>query len=122
MENQQQQVQSTQSVSVVKRRNAALCVLFSIITFGIYGIYWFVCLTNDTNNLSKIKTASGGKAVLFTIITFGVYSFYWFFKLGQKVGDFDKGSSKGALYLILSFIGLGFVDMILAQCALNRKA
>lgn len=26
----------------MKKRNLALCVIFSIITFGIYAIYWFI--------------------------------------------------------------------------------
>lgn len=33
----------------MKNRNIALCIIFSIITFGIYGIYWFICLTNEMN-------------------------------------------------------------------------
>ena len=31
---------------MIKQRNIALCIVFSIITFGIYALYWFVCLTS----------------------------------------------------------------------------
>ena len=52
----------------MKKRNPALCILFCIITFGIYYIYWFVKLTNDSNEMSpENKTASGG---LFLILCF----------------------------------------------------
>ncbi|MFQ7473997.1 MAG: DUF4234 domain-containing protein, partial [Anaerovoracaceae bacterium] len=27
------------------RRNIVLCIVFTFITFGIYGIYWFIVLT-----------------------------------------------------------------------------
>lgn len=55
---------------VMKKRNVALAIIFTIITFGIYGIYWFVCLTNDSNTLCpEQKTASGGLAFLFTLIS-----------------------------------------------------
>ena len=118
MEEQQQ----TNSIPYVKKRNVVLCIIFSLITFGIYAIYWEVCLTNDTNKLSKYKTAGGVAVIFLTIITLGVYAFYWFYMLGKKVGDFDKDSSEGGLYLILSLIGLGFVSEILAQSALNRYA
>lgn len=37
---------------MIKQRNIALCIVFSIITFGIYALYWFVCLTNDANQES----------------------------------------------------------------------
>ena len=37
----------------MKNRNIALCIIFSIITFGIYGIYWFICLTNEYGNSGR---------------------------------------------------------------------
>ena len=41
---------------MIKQRNIALCIVFSIITFGIYALYWFVCLTNDEP--AGIRTAA----------------------------------------------------------------
>ena len=32
---------------MIKERNIVLCILLSIITCGIYGIYWFCTLTDD---------------------------------------------------------------------------
>ena len=47
----------------MKKRNIALCVIFSIITFGIYGIYWFIKINNDANELANPpKRTSGGVA------------------------------------------------------------
>ena len=66
----------------MKKRNVGLAVLFSIITFGIYGIYWFVCLTNDSNTINpEEKTASGGLAIVLSLLTFGIYGIYWNYKL-----------------------------------------
>ena len=102
---------------MIKKRNVGLAVLFTIITFGIYGIYWFICLTNDSNKVNPEQaTASGGRALLFTIISFGIYGFYWNYKLGVKVAD------GGALYLILSLIGFGWVNYILGQLEINKHA
>ncbi len=106
----------------VKHRNVVLSVIFSVITFGIYGLYWFVCLTNETNALSKYKTAGGVKALVFTVLTLGIYSFYWHYMLGKKTGDIEGDSSSGILYLILSLLALGFINYILAQSVLNRTA
>lgn len=33
----------------MKKRNIALSIIFTLITCGIYGLYWFVCLTDETN-------------------------------------------------------------------------
>ena len=47
----------------MKKRNIALCVIFSIVTLGIYGLYWFVQITNDVNELAgPEKKTSGGAA------------------------------------------------------------
>lgn len=76
---------------VIKKRSIGLAILFSIITCGIYGIYWFICLTNDSNHINpEDKTASGGMAFLFTIITCGIYGIYWNYKLGKKVAGGER--------------------------------
>ena len=54
------------------RRNIALCIVFSIITFGIYEIYWFIVATNEINRMTRHPNqTSGGIAFLLTLITFG---------------------------------------------------
>lgn len=124
MQEQQKTAQEFSAIEPVsvKRRSVVLAIVFSIITLGIYAIYWFVCLTNDTNKLSRYKTASGGLAVLFTVLTLGIYGIYWSYMLGKKVGDFENETSAGILYLILDLIGFGIIAYALAQSALNKRA
>lgn len=105
---------------MIKRRNLFLCILFSIITCGIYAIYWFVVLTNDTNKLAQSKTASGGLAFLFTIITCGIYGLYWAYKMGQNCSMLNGDTSGGALNLILAIFGLQIINMALFQDTINR--
>lgn len=112
---------------MVQKRNIALCVVLSLVTFGIYGIYWFVKLTDESNDVSGTPTASGGKAFLFSIITCGIYTFYWMYKLGEKIDTAKsnrgmESSSSGVLYLVLSIFGLGIVSYCLAQNELNKLA
>lgn len=112
---------------MVQKRNIALCVVLSLVTFGIYGIYWFIKLTDESNDVSGTPTASGGKAFLFSLITCSIYSFYWMYKLGEKIdtAKSNRGmasSSSGVLYLVLSIFGLGIVSYCLAQNELNKLA
>lgn len=104
----------------MKRRSVPLAILFSIITFGLYGIYWYICITNDTNTLAKSKTAGGVMALIFTLITCGLYSFYWAYMTGVKDGEISGNSSRGVLYLVLSIFALGFLIPILTQNTLNN--
>lgn len=52
----------------MKQRSIGMCILLSIVTCGIYGLYWFVCITDDTNEMAgENDLAGGGMALLLTI-------------------------------------------------------
>ena len=110
-----------------KERNIATCIIFSILTCGIYGIYWFICLTDEVNQEADQKIASGGSALLFTILTCGIYSYYWAYKMGKNMQNVNEkhginSSDNSVLYLVLQFVGLGIVSYCLIQSDLNRLA
>lgn len=106
----------------IKSRSIVTAILLSLVTCGIYGIYWFVCLTNEINKASNRENdTNGGTAFLLTLITCGIYGYFWAYKLGEKrdIIANEKGSSN-VLYLVLMFLGLGIVVYGLAQDALNK--
>lgn len=113
----------------VPSRSIATCVLLSIVTCGIYMLYWLVCLANDLNTASgRMSDTSGGMLLLLSIVTCNIYLIYWMYKAGEKVnyirqrnGD-SPDSSTSILYLILSIFGLDIVSMCLIQSELNRVA
>lgn len=112
---------------MVQQRNIAVCIILSIITCGIYGIYWFVCLTNDANTVSETAGTSGGVAFLLTLVTCGIYGLYWMYKQGEKLdaAKAKKGmpaSNSGILYLILGIFGLGIISYALMQDSINKVA
>lgn len=71
---------------MIQQRNIAVCIILSIVTCGIYGLYWLVCLTNDTNTAAGTTDGtSGGMVLLLTIVTCNIYSLYWGYKQGEKI-------------------------------------
>ncbi len=40
----------------MKQRSIGMCILLTIVTCGIYGLYWFVCITDDTNEMAGKMT------------------------------------------------------------------
>ena len=113
---------------MIERRNIAVCIVLTLVTCGIYGIYWIVCLTNDVNTGSgDVNGTSGGMVVLLTIVTCGIYGIYWAYKQGEKL-DFTKNnrgipsSNSGVLYLILQIFGFGIIAYALMQNELNKLA
>lgn len=106
----------------IPRRSIATAIVLSLITCGIYSIYWFVCLTNDMNKASgRVNETSGGVAYLLNLITCGIYGCFWAYKLGEKRDIVAKeNGSSNVLYLILFLFGFGIVAEALAQDAINK--
>ena len=106
-------------------RSVGLCIVFSIITCGIYSIYWFYKLTEETNRLSGDNTISPGLAILFSIITCGIYNIYWCYKMGKLIGvaqaNHGLGSSDDSiLYMILAIFGFSVIVYAILQSNINK--
>ena len=57
---------------MIQKRNIAMYIILSIVTCGIFGIYWFICLTDDSKLAANDnESASGPVAFLLTIVTCG---------------------------------------------------
>lgn len=111
---------------VLEYRDIAIAIILSIVTCGIYGIFWIISLTNDANKVADRPTdTSGGMVILLTIITCGIYGIYWNYKMGQKIYEagqrYNKSiSDNSVLYLVLSLFGLQIVNYALMQSDLNK--
>ena len=117
----------------ISKRNIAACVLFSIITCGIYGLYWIYKITQEINIITGNEDdTSGGLVILFGIITCGVYYVYWAYKIGDKLKRYyskkksNAGNDLPVLYLILmiaNYIACGICTMVcycLMQDRINK--
>lgn len=110
----------------VQEKNLVLCIILSLVTCGIYGIYWFVTITDDTNQLSGQGGTSGVMAFVLSLVTCGIYGLYWAYKCGEKldIAKQNRGiaaSNGGVLYLILFIFG-GIIAYALIQNEINKLA
>ena len=110
-------------------RSLAAYILLSIVTCGIYGIYWLVCMVNDLNTAANTTNdTTGGVVFLLSIITCGIYLWVWMYKAGEKVAMIKRRSggyaesNNGLLYLLLAIFGLSIVSYCLIQSELNNVA
>lgn len=107
----------------IKERNLALAIVLTVITCGIYGIYWMVKINDEALKLAGEKGPSGVVVFLLNIITCGIYGFFWSYKMGVCT-DKLKGNSNGysgILYILLMALGLGIVNYALIQDAINNS-
>ena len=111
----------------IARRDLAVTIILSIVTCGIYGIYWFIMLTEDVNTLTNDHKTSGGTAFVLTLITCGIYGIYWAYSMGKRMYEYQQSrgevaSDNSVLYLVLELFGFGIVTYALLQDTLNKYA
>ena len=109
--------------NVIKERNIVIAIILSLITCGIYFIYWMIKVNDEVLELSGKKGSSGLVVFILHLVTFGIYGFYWAYKMGEcvdKMKDVQNGYTS-ILYLVLAILGLNVVDVALIQDAINNK-
>ena len=106
----------------IARRSIPVAILLSIVTCGIYGIYWMIKLNDEVNVLALEPNATtGGMVFLLSLVTCGIYGFYWMYQMGERC-DRIKGNAgnSGLLYLLLGIFGLSIVSYCLMQDTINH--
>ena len=113
---------------MIKERNIVVCILLSLLTCGLYVIYWYITLTDDASRANDDPEFTGAKAFLFTLITCGIYAIYWNYKIGKEMYEANQkhgitsASDNSISYLILSIFGLSVINYCLIQNELNTLA
>ncbi len=111
----------------VNARNIALCLLFNVLTFGIYNFFWQYSIASQVRLLKGESKKGAGDEVML-MFAFGIpYHAYWSFKSG---GSLNAGAKKlgielkinRVLYLIIAVLTFGLVTQILMQYNINRIA
>ena len=113
-------------MKTIQRKEIALCIILTLVTCGLYGIYWMYTLNEDLNALVPEKPATpGANVILFTILTCGIYGIYWLYVQGEKI-DYVKqqrglsSSYTGIIYIIFVVLGLGIISYALMQNEINN--
>ena len=121
------QVVSNEVVAVentnIQERSIVLAIILSLITCGLYSLYWQVKVNDEALTLANEKGPSGIVVILLTIITCGIYGYFWAYKMGvctDKMKDVSNGYS-AILYVVVALLGLNFVNIALVQDAINNK-
>ena len=106
----------------IKQRNIVTAIILSLVTCGIYGIYWAIMLAKES---VSVKDPSDDGLLEIVLMIF--LPFVGFFLAEKKLyeGCVARGISKpdnSILYLILGLVGLGIVNYCMMQNDLNKIA
>jgi hypothetical protein len=96
------------------QRSPALVIVFSIITFGIYALYWMVKTKDEMNTRgANIPTA--------WLLIVPIANIWWMWKFSEGVGKVTNNQLSGAVAFILLFL-IEIIGMAVIQSALNKVA
>ena len=107
---------------MIEERNICKTICLSFLTFGIYGIYWFIKITDEINTLTgNTFDTPGISAFAFTIVTLGIYGIYWAYKMGEKIDNYKRdNNSRSMMYALLTIFGLNIIVYSLIQDVINK--
>ena len=106
----------------IKKRNIVTCILLSLITCGIYAIYWAIVMAAEA-----VKVKDPSDSGILEIVLMLVLPFLGFFLAEKKLaeGCAAKGiahEDRSIIYLILGLVGLSIVNFCMMQSDLNKLA
>lgn len=102
------------------KREVILVILFSIITCGIYSIYWMYVTANELNECDKQEPLRNYiVAILLSIVTCGIYGIYWMYKFYKKV-DIVTQKDNFLLNFLLSLLVTPLISMAIVQDSINK--
>ncbi len=102
----------------MKKRNIALMILFTLITAGIYSLYWYCSFQNSLKRGTG-KGFSGATHLIVSIVSLGIYHIYWQYAAGKRLAALGA-QDNAVLYLVLTFLTLGLINPFLMQNQANK--
>jgi len=99
-------------MAIIQRRDVILVYVFSIITFGIYYIYWLVKTKTEMNSLgAQIPTA--------WLLIVPIANIYWFYKYAEGFSLQVKKDNNAVLWFILFWL-VSIITPAIVQSELNK--
>ena len=108
-------------------RSLLIYILLTIVTCGIYGLFFLHDLAKDVNEMCKDdgKNTQGLLVyILLSIVTCGIYSIVWWYCVADRIGSaafrrLGKNDFNGGTYLLWTLLG-AFVCMVLAYVGMYK--
>ncbi|MCK5040016.1 MAG: DUF4234 domain-containing protein [Candidatus Aenigmarchaeota archaeon] len=99
---------------MVKKRNILVVYLLTIVTFGLYGIYWTISTKTEMNELgAEIPTA--------WLMIIPIVNLYWLYKYCEGFATKVKKDNNTVLWFVV-YLFIGIVMPFIIQSELNKLA
>lgn len=99
---------------MIQKRDIVVVYLLTIITFGIYGIYWEVKTKEEINSL-------GGDIPTAWLLIVPIANIYWLYKYAEAYSKLVKKDNNGVLWFIVFWL-VTIIMPAIVQSDLNKIA
>ena len=108
-----------------ERLEPALVLLLSLVTCGIYYLYFIYKTSKETLAYTGEQDIDPALDVVLTVVTAGIWSVYWDYKIAQRIARMQqmagvRVTDNAVLYLVLNLLGFGIVNSLMEQGHLNE--
>ena len=110
-----------------QNRNIPLAIIFSIITCGIYLLYWLYKISEETRAMTgNADSGSPGLDVVLEIVTCGVYGFFVVYQSAKRIYQYETqeglaASDDSVMLTVLAIFGW-IIALAILQSKLNKHA
>ena len=106
----------------IKQRNLVTCILLTLVTCGIYSIYWVIMLAKEAVSVKDPADNAVLEIVLMLFLPFlGIFLTEKKFAEGCAARGIAH-SDNSVIYLVLGIFGLGIVGICMLQNDVNKFA
>ena len=110
---------------MIEKRSIPMAIIFTILTCGIYEIYWNYKIWDSLYRANGLPS-SAGVDVLLSIVTCGIYGLYMLYKAGKMESDafkrYDLGDKDDSvLYIVLAIFSFGIISNAILQSSINNQ-
>ncbi len=111
--------------SVGEKRDPIMVLVFTLITCGIYGIWWWYTIMTEIKNSLGREDINPGMDLVLAIVTCGLYGIYLYYKYPQLMLEMQDRAGLprndiSVISIVLSVVGLAVVSIFMIQTELNK--
>ncbi len=112
-------------MSIGQKRDPIMIIVFSLLTCGIYGIYWFYMVITEIKDALGRQDINPALEIVLGIVTCGLYFIYLVYKYPQLMLEMQSRvglprNDVSLISLLVTIFGLFPVAMFIIQSELNK--
>jgi hypothetical protein len=107
-------------------RSIGIGILLTLVTCGIYGLFWQYKQIETLNAWTKRDDFSFWLWLLLSIVTFGIFAIYYEYKMAKAINEIqeDRGlrlqGDLAVICIVVSLFGFWFASLAIQQSNINR--